>query len=432
MGNSYLSSIFKEDEMDNVLGLTVLKGNNPLYPFKGWAIAHTSARLNTSDSIPYAFLEKIANKVGGVISAGRYYSKDGLPSDTQVSNSHGVFLGSDEDLPVGLSKIPDHEVGVGVEEGLRSYVKGGSFAGSTETPKYVLTCIPVHASHVRQNLSDLIEVTALSIPSARRQLRCLCALERNRLGYSNVKVFDVNVQNAFSTPNTPRYYVKGFLVFEEVQGRLVYQGCSESLSQYHEFAAVCYAVQHLTADDPWLIIDLNTFDNPHLKPLANVSIPVYHLVVPSSTAADSFLSFTNVPKGIEEISIPQLLSELDFNDIEYEMAVEHFNYHLNGAIADTKAGLKARCIKVEGELVAFALYAEHKDGTYIAYLSTVISKRRKGYATRLLETFNDPFLYCPQTAEESSKVFEQMFNIIEELPFMYNGIHARKYSKLEV
>jgi hypothetical protein len=430
--SSYLSSIFKDDEIEEVLGQLVLNGNNPLYPFKGWATAHISARLKHSDAIPHTTLKKIADSVGGVISAGRYYSKVNLPDSTPVSLSYGVFIGADEDFPAGFSTIPDDVVGVGVEEVLRSYVKGGSFAGSNETPKYVLTCIPVHASHVRQNLSELIEVTALSIPSARRQLRCLSALGRSQRGISKVKVFDVTVRNAFSAPNIPRYHVNGFLIFEDIQGILVYQGCSESLSQYHEFAAVSYAVQHFTADDPWNIIDINTFDNPHLKPLANVGIPVYHLVVAASTASDSFLSLPDVPKGTEEISIPDLLSNLNFNDIECEMAVEHFNYHLNGAIADTKAGLKARCIKVEGELVAFALYVEHPEGTYIAYLSTVISKRRKGYATRLLKTFCDPFLYCPHNAEEASTAFERLFNTTEELPFMYNGIHARKYSKLKV
>lgn len=432
MGVNYLDSIFKEDETDEVLGQPVLKGNNPLYPFKGWAPAHTSARLKDSDAIPYTILKKIADKVGGIISAGRYYSKEELPENTPVSLSHGVFIGADEDLPIGFSKLPDNEVGIGVEAGLRNYVKGGALVDVKEPPKYVLTCIPVNASHVRQNLSDLIEVTTLSIPSARRQLRCLSAIGRYSSGRATLKAFDVTVRNAYSAPNTPRYHVNGFLIFEDIQGILVYQGCSESLSQYHEFAAVSYAVQHLTADDPWNVIDLNTFDNPHLKPLANISIPVYHLVVAASTAADPFLSIPDVPKGTEEISIPDLLSELNFNDIECEMAVEHFNYHLNGAIADTKAGLKARCIKVEGELVAFALYVEHPEGIYIAYLSTVISKRQLGYATRLLKTFHDPFLYCPHNAEEASTAFERLFNTTEELPFMYNGIHARKYSKLKV
>lgn len=428
--SSYLSSIFKEDEMDEVLGRLVLKGNNPLYPFKGWATAHISARLRSSDAIPYTILKKIADKVGGIISAGRYYSKESLPESTPMSISHGVFIGADEDLPIGFSKLPDSEVGIGVEAGLRNYVKGGTLVDVKEPPKYVLTCIPVNASHVMQNLSDLIGVTALSIPSARRQLRCLSALGRSQCGISKVKVFDVTVQNAYSAPNVPRYHVNGFLIFEDIQGILVYQGCSESLSQYHEFAAVSYAVQHLTADDPWNVIDLNTFDNPHLKPLASISIPVYHWVV--AAAADPFLSIPDVPKGTKEISIPDLLSNLNFNDIEYEMAVEHFNYHLNGAIGDTKDGLKARCIKVEGELVAFALYVEHPEGTYIAYLSTVISKRQLGYATRLLKTFHDPFLYCPKNAKEASTAFERLFNTTEELPFMYNGIHARKYSKLKV
>lgn len=427
MGNSYLSSIFKEDEMDEVLGQPVLNGNNPLYPFKGWATAHTSARLKTSDAIPYTILEKIANKVGGIILAGRYYSKKNLPVNTPVSFSYGVFLGADEDLPSGAFKLPDNEVGVGVEEGMRNYVKGGALVGSRETPKYVLTCIPVNASQVRQELSDMVEA-ALYIPSARRQLRCLSALGRWGSGETTLKAFDVIVQNAYSAPNTPRYHVNGFLLFEEIQGILVYQGCSESLSQYHEFAAVSYAVQHLMGDNPLNVVDLNTFDNPHLKPLANIGIPVYHLVVSASTAADSFLSVPEVPKGTEEISIPDLLSDLNFNDIEYDSVVEHFN----GAIGDTKDGLKARCIKVEGELVAFALYVEHREGTYVAYISTVISKRGNGYATRLLETFNDPFLYCPRTNEVASKVFERLFNTIEELPLVYNGTHARKYSKLKV
>lgn len=148
----------------------------------------------------------------------------------------------------------------------------------------------------------------------------------------------------------------------------------------------------------------------------------------ASSSADPFLSTPEVPKGTEDISATDLLSDLNFNDIEYDSVVEHFN----GALGDTKDGLKARCIKVEGELVAFALYVEHKEGTYIAYISTVRRKRRKGYATRLLKTFHDPFLYCPRTAEEASTAFEHLFKATEELPFMYNGIHARKYSKLKV